>query len=542
MARDLPESEGSRLHRFSFFFVLLGQLWSLAPLLIAAIFLGRSDRYDGWEIIGTGVAAIALSAYSLVYTLSFRFWLLDDEIVIKKGFFDRTLRHIPFARISNIAHKQNLLHRIFRVVELNLESGSGTQSEAKLTVLTKIQAASLEQKIRAYHAAAAHGSALKDSAAGLAFTESPAQNVVDIPAGAEGEPLSQTRLGDLIRLGLISNRGMLLIGGGFYFLSQTGLSKNNVFTGIGNTVRGWLGGAHGPLFWLLSALISIALILIVVRLASIVMAIVQFYDFKLSGNAENLRTESGLLTRRGGQARVERVALIVINNSWLYRLFSRQSVQVFLPGNALQGDSMERGGMTHLTPVATQANVNALIERIFDLQISALRWHPLAPNAGRRMANKALFFGALVWSPILTFASFKLSNELLTGLCACALIGFTWLYYSRHKDARESGYILLPDFWIVKTGYFSQTIQLVRRDAIQSASLGSSHFDRTTAMAGVRVDLMVSSMSASPKISYLEQNDAAILFHALRNDLKNTHQSDTARSLSENASAVSAGA
>ena len=540
MARDLPTSEGSRLHRFSFFFVLLAQLWSLAPLLLAAIFLGRSDRYDGWEMIGTGVAAIVLSAYSLIYTLSFRFWLLDDEIVIKKGFFDRTLRHIPFARISNIAHKQNLLHRIFRVVELNLESGSGLQSEAKLTVLTKAEAANLEQKIRAYHLGAADGTASNEGATDFAYTESIPQNFGDVPA--EGATLSQTQFGDLIRLGLISNRGMLLIGASFYFLSQTGLSRNNVFKGIGNTVEGWLGGTHGPLFWLLSALISMALILIVVRLASIVVAIVQFYDFKLSGNAVNLRTESGLLTRRGGQARVERVALVVINNGWLYRLFLRQSVQVFLPGNALQGDSMERSGMTHLTPVATQANVNALIERIFDLQISALRWHPLAPKAGRRMAKKALFFGAVFWLPILIFASFTLSNELLAGLYACALLTFMWLYYSRHKDARASGYVLLPDFWIIKTGYFSQTIQLVRRDAIQTASLGSSHFDRTTAMAGVRVDLMVGSMSATPKISYLEHNDATQLFHALRIDTKKIDQSETARRRIENASAVSAGA
>ena len=95
MAHKLPSSEGYKLHRFSFFFVLLAQLWNLAPILLAAIFVGRSDRYDGWEIIGTSFAAIALSVYTLIYTLSFRFWLLEDEIVIKKGFFDRTLRHIP---------------------------------------------------------------------------------------------------------------------------------------------------------------------------------------------------------------------------------------------------------------------------------------------------------------------------------------------------------------------------------------------------------------------------------------------------------------
>jgi putative membrane protein len=549
MARDLPSSEGSRLHRFSFFFVLLAQLWGFAPLLLAAFFVGRSDRYDGWEFIGTGVGALALSAYSLVYTLSFRYWLLDDEIVIKKGFFDRTLRHLPFARISNIAHKQNVLHRIFDVVELNLESGSGAQAEAKLTVLTNTQAAALEQQIRAYQLAGKPLSGKdRNLAQGLANSSSSAEPSAAISVDASAK-LSEAALGDLIRLGLISNRGMLLIGGGFYFLSQTGLSKNNnVFKGIGNTVSGWLGSSHGPLFWVLSILFSMLLILIVVRIASIVVSIIQFYGFKLSGNESTLRTESGLLTRRGGQARIERIALIVINNGWLYRLFKRQGVQVYLPGNAMQGDSMERSGMTHLTPVGTPDHVQALIERIFELQISALRWQPLAAKAGRRMAKKALFFGALIWLPLLIFAGLKLTNEATAALCVAAALSMAWLFYSRHKDARESGYVLLPDFWIIKTGYFSQTIQLVRRDAIQSVSLSSSHFDRTSQMAGVRVDLMVTSMSASPKLKYLSQADAAQLFHLLRINAMSTlstpqgPQSAIARSLVENASAVSAGA
>ena len=542
MAHKLPSSEGYKLHRFSFFFVLLAQLWNLAPILLAAIFVGRSDRYDGWEIIGTSFAAIALSVYTLIYTLSFRFWLLEDEIVIKKGFFDRTLRHIPFARISNIAHKQNLLHRIFRVVELNLESGSGAQSEAKLTVLTKMQAADLEQKIRAYQLSVARRTILKDGIKDSAVSETLTQDVADFNARTEETLLSRTRFGDLIRLGLISNRGMLLIGGGFYFFSQTGLSKNNVFKAIGNMVRDWLGGSHGPLFWMLSALISMMLILAVVRLASIVVAIVQFYDFKLSGSESTLRSESGLLTRQGGQARVERIALIVIIDGWLYRLLHRQSVQVYLPGNAIQGDSMERSGMTRLTPVASPEHVQTLIERIFDLQISALRWHPLAPKAGRRMARKALFFGALVWAPVIVMASLKVNSAAMAALGCAALLTFAWLFYSRHKNARESGYVLLPDFWIIKTGYFSQTIQLVRRDAIQSASFSTSHFDRSSNMAKVRVDLMVGSMSATPELGYLTKLDAELLFKELRTDSMAKSQSETARNRIENASAVNAGA
>jgi putative membrane protein len=539
VALDLPAGEGAKLNRFSFFFVLLAQLWNLAPLILAALLVGRSDRTDSWEMIGTGVGALALSLYSLIYTFSFRYWLLADEIIIKKGFFDRTLRHIPFARISNIAHKQNVLHRVFGVVELNLESGSGAQSEAKLTVLTKANAAILEQQIRAYQLAKTTENA---NPGGAALLGEQAQSTDATPELKGISTLSHTGLGDLIRLGLISNRGMLLIGGGFYFLSQTGLTKHNIFRGIGNTVRDWLGGAHGPMFWILSALISIVLILIVVRLASIVMAIVQFYDFKLSGSDSTLRSESGLLTRRGGQARIERIALTLINNGWLYRLFKRQNVLVYLPGNAIQGDSMERSGMTHLTPVAMQEHVQALIERIFNLQISALRWHPLAPKAGRRMAKKALFFAALLWLPALTAASFKVSSAVLAGLSCAALLSFAWLFYSRHKNARESGFVLLPDFWIIKTGYFSQTVQLVRRDAIQSASLSSSHFDRTSDMAKVRVDLMVGSMSATPELAYLSKPDAELLFKELRKDSMSSAHSATARSRIENASAVSAGA
>ena len=244
MSATLPSRPGESLHSLSWVFVLLAQLWNLFPLLFTIVLAGRLGKNDNWELAATLVAAVALSAYSMFYSYTFRFWVEDDEIIVKEGLFDRTLRHVPFNRIQNVAFRQNLLHRIFQVVELNLESGAGAKPEAKLTVLPQARARLLEQQIR------------RQRVPELAVAES---SLPHTHANREigVVELHRVPLRDLVRLGLISNRGMLLIGAAFYFLNQTKLFPTNMFKQIGLVVKDWIGVAHGPGFWIASGALRI---------------------------------------------------------------------------------------------------------------------------------------------------------------------------------------------------------------------------------------------------------------------------------------------
>ena len=59
----------------------------------------------------------------------------------------RNRREIPFARIHNVTVHQNVLHRLFGVAELRLESAGGVRPEAEMRVLKLDQALALQKQV-----------------------------------------------------------------------------------------------------------------------------------------------------------------------------------------------------------------------------------------------------------------------------------------------------------------------------------------------------------------------------------------------------------
>src|SRR3546814_864915 len=140
-AASLLASDERRLHPLSWLFVLLAQLRQFALPLIVLVFAG--GRGDRWEWIGA-LGALALPLIAVVQYFSYRFRIGDDELVIRSGVFQRNRRHIPFRRIHNVSLHQNLLHRVFGVAEVHLESAGGVKPEAQMRVLSLADAQALE--------------------------------------------------------------------------------------------------------------------------------------------------------------------------------------------------------------------------------------------------------------------------------------------------------------------------------------------------------------------------------------------------------------
>ena len=536
----LPQqnNSGERLHSFSWLFVLIAQLWNLIVPLTLVLVAGSMSKDDGWETFFALLAALVLSAYSLFYTLTFRFWVASNELVVKEGLFNRTLRHVPFTRIQNIAFRQSLLHRLFGVVELNLESGAGSKPEAKLTVLTMVRARQLEREIR--------GLSLKsesETAHADAITQGAAIPAIQFDVNTGIKLLHQVPLLDLIRLGLISNRGMVAIGTAFYFLSQTRLLPTNVFKEIARWLKTDIGLAHGPLYWMLSGVITLAMILIVVRLASIGMAIFSFYDFKLFAEANRLRVEHGLSTRQGGATMPSRIVCFLLRDGLLYRWFNRQSAEVVLPGNlALDGGNNAPKGMRYLSPIASPEQANALITLASGVALKDLVLRPLHARAWRRMVKWPLVIVGMQVLALLVFLTIK--NQWLVGvgfafsfsgfsrvgaafahsgfagllLLVAYIVFFAWMVYAYKRNAAASGFALTATHLIIRSGYFSQCTHIVPRGEIQSVTLSQSPFDRRSQMTNVHVDLRAGSALETPEASvhYLPELVARELAAALR--------------------------
>src|SRR5690606_36238233 len=97
-----------------------------------------------------GVAVLALAAVWRYFT--YTYGIGDDALVIRSGVLARSLRVIPFARIHNVALEQSLLHRLFGVASVRLESAGAKRPEAEMRVLSLEAAVALEALVRRHGA------------------------------------------------------------------------------------------------------------------------------------------------------------------------------------------------------------------------------------------------------------------------------------------------------------------------------------------------------------------------------------------------------
>ena len=147
-----PPAADRRLHPMSWLFVLLAQLKQfIVPLVALVVFGQRGDRNELWTLIPVG-ALVLLAVWQF---LTYRYRIDGDRLVVRSGLLERSLRVIPFARIHNVAVQQSLLHRVFGVAEVRLESAGGTRPEAEMRVLRLDDALALEALVRRRGAVAA---------------------------------------------------------------------------------------------------------------------------------------------------------------------------------------------------------------------------------------------------------------------------------------------------------------------------------------------------------------------------------------------------
>lgn len=455
-----------RLHPLSWLFVLIAQLKQFIVPLLVLLVAGRGDRNDLWGLI----AAAVLVATSLAQYFTYRYRLGADAIVIRSGWLHRSLREIPYARIHNVDLQQSLLHRLVGVAEVRLESAGGAKPEAQMRVLTMAQAQALEALVRGH--GASPGDARGDS--------------------STAAPLLTLPPAELVRLGLVSNRGLILVAAAFGALAQAGGDLlETLFEHWGRWLFGWLteqigGHAHDSPLVLTLAAISLALtVLFLLRLLSIVLAFLHFYDFSLREDDGRIQVERGLLARSRASAKRRRIQSWTLREGILQRWLGRRSLQVETAGGP-RGQQPGQQVLKELAPIATPSACNALLARLLpQAHWPALDWQPLHPRAWLKLALPGLLLIALLVLP----ACWRFGPP---GLLVLLLAPLQLWRARRLADAcgwADNGAVVA---W--RAGWLDKRWSLAEIDKLQAVRLSQSPLQRRFGMA----DLLLDTAGASP--------------------------------------------
>lgn len=495
MASDGNFQPALRLHALSWLFGLSAAIKQMVLPLIALLFFNVRDDTPGpfgpWIVPAILAALLIRAAWT---QLTFRYGFSGTGLVIHEGLMFRNVRYIEYARIENIDTERGLLHRLFGVAEVRVQTSTGGKPEALISVLDL--AAVQEMRTRIFSDA------------------KPAEEPV---AASDERTLLHLSVGELVRHGLIDNRGMILVAAAFGVLHEMGIFAfdRELFDRVLESSPAAGLAALGLMMQIALGALTIFAAIGAVRALSVILAIVTFYDFKLTRVAGDLRARYGLFTRVALTLRTRRIQAVHQTESLLHRWFERVSLNVDLAGDS-GGGGEEQGNDSRmktrwLAPVCPASAAPELMAAALPTLdwTSEPDWQPLAPRARGRIFRKSLLWSVL----ILTIpAAWYLREGALIVVLSC--VPLAWMH--AHLYVKHTRWALARDAVLFRSGWLTRRLTIVPRDRVQTLSVEASPFDRRSRMASIYVDTAgAGSMSAGIRIRYLAAEVAQRLAAAL---------------------------
>ena len=491
-------AETRRLHPWSILFLLAAQLRQFAVPVIIALVVGSRSREAAWQVY-TLPLLIPYAVLLVVRYLTFNYTFGDDELVIRSGLFFKNERHVPYSRIQNLDAVQNALHRLCGVVDVRVDTGSGAQADATLSVVSWPAYEEMRRRV---------------------LDERALARGAGVPGVAGDRSILVLSPRDLAVLGLIENRAAVLVAAVFGLLLETGMLERAVnAVGIDAARRGVLRRLFMSVFRdgtlslndALGAAGAILGLLIVLRVLSVIWAIVRLYGFRLTLAGADLRTEYGLITRVSATVPLHRIQTLTIRRGLIHRWCDRASVKVESAGGQGAADAPGQTPRRResLAPIIKEAELPALLRIVLpDLDLGEPAWNGPAPGAfGRELRARLVL--ALIGALLTTF---------LLAWWAVAVLGLfaAWSWVSARIYTAHLGWAVIDGAVLFRTGWIRRHVTVARVSKVQAVAMTQSPFDRRHQMASVRVDTAgAGEASHRVDIPYLRVETATQLFEQL---------------------------
>lgn len=262
-------SEQKRLHPATVIFNLVTGIKDSFFLFVVA-FVSLLNLNIFYAILAVIVLIVLLVFASYISWKRFTYRVEGDELKLEYGVFIRKKRYISKNRIQSIDLTQNILHRIFKLVKVEIETaGTGKDAEASLNTVTLVEGERLRSE-------------LKSTVTNITLDEEGEEEIIH-----SSETITRKRL---ILAGATSGTiGVLLAIAGAGFSEIGRLVPDDFY----NTAYTWVVGL-GIVIIALFALGGIILL----WLLGIVGTIIKYWNFTISKVAEDIVITCGLLEKK----------------------------------------------------------------------------------------------------------------------------------------------------------------------------------------------------------------------------------------------------
>ncbi|MEM9820515.1 MAG: PH domain-containing protein [Bacteroidota bacterium] len=460
------------------FRTLIRSAW---PLLVV-YFINPEKTFESYlALIAIGVVLIS-SISSLITYFNFYFYLNDEELMIQKGWFNKTNRNIPFDRIQTVNFTQSIIHQFFNVVSLEIDTAGSKGNEFSIKALRREKAEAIRSFILSRKEIVASEQA--DEQSDEMATTSP------VVADTVEEELLQLSVLDLLKIGFSQNHLRTI---GIIIAFLFGLSdyiEELLGKDIYKEVTAFLNSNVQTIFILLFVFLIISLLLTLVR------TVLQYFNFILLKTEQGFKIKSGLLTRNEQSAQIQKIQLIQWSTNPIKRLFGLFSLYL----RQAASTAVVRKQLIYI-PGCYQEQVQTVRQTYFpeeaDLHFTS---HQISPYIiGRRV----LYYGLL---PSLGLMLLSLDSGWLS-LGWLPLIPVVYVYNWYYH--RKWFYELSDQGLRTQKGLIGQDAVLLQWYKVQSVSIQQSIYQRRKSLA----DIHFYTAGGSVVIPFVELSKAQALMN-----------------------------
>jgi putative membrane protein len=124
---------------------VLKRIW---PFILLMLFNNKAGRLDKIELIAAALAGFTILG-SLVKFFFFRFYILNEELIIKKGWLKKEVIVLPLQKIQTVHIEESFLHNALGIVKLSVDTAGSSNTEVTIDALRRPMAKALQEQLDA---------------------------------------------------------------------------------------------------------------------------------------------------------------------------------------------------------------------------------------------------------------------------------------------------------------------------------------------------------------------------------------------------------
>ncbi|SDY89097.1 putative membrane protein [Evansella caseinilytica] len=481
-----------RQHYAAIFISFLNNIKELLLTMLIVFVFGQSSQVGGAMFYTFFYGSILLFSLGsgVIKWLTFQYRLEADELKIKQGFLFKKNRFIRKERIQSIDVNAKMLQRMFRLVELRIETaGGGGEPEFRIVALKQEEAALIKKELLSKDRVPDKGqvteSVSQDDSMTAAYPDEVQKSAHERKFRWE---LSNRRL--VIAALTSSGVGLAVT----FAAAATSQLQQLIPEAVYEEIIGWL--QHSSFVYIG---IVVAFVLFISWVMALINTMLKYGQFTIVKNGDEIHLSRGILEKRQLTLSQKRITAVRIVQNLLRQPFGYVSVYV----ESACGGRKEEDLSTILIPLCKRGEITELLGEIVPEYAVKRQYAPLPSKSIRKYMIKLIVpavVSATVIAYFLPYGSWALILPVLA-----ASYGY-WQY-------RDAGIGHTEGILLLKYRTLSRCEVVVPRKRIQAMQSSQTFLQRINDLHTIHVSVMTSIAGKTFTLKHIDRMQQEQQFH-----------------------------